>query len=126
MPRRVAACIQAREATRGVIGVLILSYSLANEAILELAPKLQTSTQRQRKDFVSSTYLKVIRTQIRFDRSNSNRNLVTTHLLRLQYNMLIKYQMIKFIDFSKVSFLPESAARVAAIVGDHRCHTPRH
>ncbi|GFW04688.1 hypothetical protein TNCV_3897401 [Trichonephila clavipes] len=41
-------------------------------------------------------------------------------------NMLIKYQMIKFIDFCEVSFLPESVARVAAIVGDHRCHSPRH
>ncbi|GFS67854.1 uncharacterized protein TNCV_2295171 [Trichonephila clavipes] len=34
--------------------------------------------------------------------------------------------MIKFIDFSEVWFLPESVARVATIVGDHRCHTPRH
>ncbi|GFY02131.1 uncharacterized protein TNCV_5099921 [Trichonephila clavipes] len=34
--------------------------------------------------------------------------------------------MIKFIDFCEVWFLPESVARVAAIVGDHRCHTPRH
>ncbi|GFT39983.1 uncharacterized protein TNCV_2110861 [Trichonephila clavipes] len=34
--------------------------------------------------------------------------------------------MIKFIDFCGVWFLPESVARVAAIVGDHRCHTPRH
>ncbi|GFW57010.1 uncharacterized protein TNCV_3472931 [Trichonephila clavipes] len=41
-------------------------------------------------------------------------------------NMLTKYQMIKFIDFCEVWFLPESVARVAAIVGDHRCHTPRH
>ncbi|GFY01485.1 hypothetical protein TNCV_2606721 [Trichonephila clavipes] len=41
-------------------------------------------------------------------------------------DMLTKYQMIKFIDFCEVWFLPESAARVAAIVGDHRCHTPRH
>ncbi|GFU37890.1 hypothetical protein TNCV_1063911 [Trichonephila clavipes] len=41
-------------------------------------------------------------------------------------NMLTKYQMIKFIDFCEVWFLPESLARVAAIVGDHRCHTPRH
>ncbi|GFW17514.1 hypothetical protein TNCV_2650721 [Trichonephila clavipes] len=40
-------------------------------------------------------------------------------------NMLTKYQMIKFIDFCEVWFLPESVARVAAIVGDHRCHTPR-
>ncbi|GFX09377.1 uncharacterized protein TNCV_1887901 [Trichonephila clavipes] len=31
--------------------------------------------------------------------------------------------MIKFIDFCEVWILPES---VAAIVGDHRCHTPRH
>ncbi|GFW80364.1 uncharacterized protein TNCV_2944961 [Trichonephila clavipes] len=43
-----------------------------------------------------------------------------------QNNMLIKYQMIKFIDFCEVLFLPESVDRVAAIVGDHRCHTPRH
>ncbi|GFV48004.1 hypothetical protein TNCV_4150901 [Trichonephila clavipes] len=35
----------------------------------------------------------------------------------------IKYQMIKFIDFCEVWFLPESVARVAAIVGDHRCHS---
>ncbi|GFV54195.1 transposable element Tcb1 transposase [Trichonephila clavipes] len=42
------------------------------------------------------------------------------------YNMLTKYQMIKFIDFCEVWFLPESVGRVAAIVGDHRCHTPRH
>ncbi|GFU88641.1 hypothetical protein TNCV_4443181 [Trichonephila clavipes] len=41
-------------------------------------------------------------------------------------DMLTKYQMIKFIDFCEVWFLPESVARVAAIVGDHRCHTPRH
>ncbi|GFX73047.1 hypothetical protein TNCV_1704491 [Trichonephila clavipes] len=41
-------------------------------------------------------------------------------------NMLTKYQMIKFIDFREVWFLPESVARVAAIVVDHRCHTPRH
>ncbi|GFV35122.1 hypothetical protein TNCV_1853391 [Trichonephila clavipes] len=41
-------------------------------------------------------------------------------------NMLTKYQMIKFIDFCEVWFLPESAARVATIVGDHRSHTPRH
>ncbi|GFT94561.1 uncharacterized protein TNCV_1490731 [Trichonephila clavipes] len=33
--------------------------------------------------------------------------------------------MIKFIDFCKVWFLPEPVARVAAIAGDHRCHTPR-
>ncbi|GFX53292.1 hypothetical protein TNCV_362851 [Trichonephila clavipes] len=32
--------------------------------------------------------------------------------------------MIKFIDFCEVWFLPESVARVATIVGDHRCpHT---
>ncbi|GFV68778.1 hypothetical protein TNCV_694461 [Trichonephila clavipes] len=41
-------------------------------------------------------------------------------------DMLTKYQMIKFIDFCEVWFLPESVARVATIVGDHRCHTPRH
>ena len=40
--------------------------------------------------------------------------------------MLTKYQMIKFIDFCEVWFLPKSVATVAAIVGDHRCHTPRH
>ncbi|GFU80154.1 uncharacterized protein TNCV_2911631 [Trichonephila clavipes] len=34
--------------------------------------------------------------------------------------------MTKFIDFCEVWFLPESVARVVAIVGDHRCHTPRH
>ncbi|GFU56851.1 hypothetical protein TNCV_88121 [Trichonephila clavipes] len=34
--------------------------------------------------------------------------------------MLTKYQMIKFIDFCEVWFLPESVARVAAVVGDHR------
>ncbi|GFV36738.1 uncharacterized protein TNCV_2649821 [Trichonephila clavipes] len=39
--------------------------------------------------------------------------------------MLTKYQMIKFIDFCEVWFLPESVARVDAIVGDHRCHTPQ-
>ncbi|GFS66491.1 uncharacterized protein TNCV_3857131 [Trichonephila clavipes] len=27
-------------------------------------------------------------------------------------------------DFCEVRFLPESLARVASIVGDHRCHTP--
>ncbi|GFW53431.1 hypothetical protein TNCV_3928101 [Trichonephila clavipes] len=32
------------------------------------------------------------------------------------------YQMIKFIDFCKVWLIPESVARVAAIVGYHRCH----
>ncbi|GFU35701.1 hypothetical protein TNCV_1203751 [Trichonephila clavipes] len=41
-------------------------------------------------------------------------------------NVLTKYQMIKFIDFCEVWFLPESVARVIAIVGDYRCHTPRH
>ncbi|GFU41848.1 hypothetical protein TNCV_3873191 [Trichonephila clavipes] len=40
--------------------------------------------------------------------------------------MFTKYQMIKFVDFYEMCFLPESVARVAAIVGDHRCHTPRH
>ncbi|GFV07941.1 hypothetical protein TNCV_2620021 [Trichonephila clavipes] len=40
--------------------------------------------------------------------------------------MIAKYQMIKFIDICEVWFLPESVARVVAIVGDHRCHTPRH
>ncbi|GFY05238.1 hypothetical protein TNCV_2206841 [Trichonephila clavipes] len=44
----------------------------------------------------------------------------------LRNNMLTKYQTIKFIDFCEVWFLPESVARVAAIVGDHHCHTPRH
>ncbi|GFU70707.1 hypothetical protein TNCV_4952011 [Trichonephila clavipes] len=39
--------------------------------------------------------------------------------------MLTKYQMIKFIDSCEVWFLPESVARVAAIVRDHRCHPPR-
>ncbi|GFW52568.1 hypothetical protein TNCV_404961 [Trichonephila clavipes] len=38
-------------------------------------------------------------------------------------NMLTKYQMIKFIDFCVVWFQPESVARVAAIVGDHHCHS---
>ncbi|GFX69747.1 transcription factor RFX3 [Trichonephila clavipes] len=37
-----------------------------------------------------------------------------------------EYQMIKFIDFCEVWFLPESVARIAAIVGDHHCHMPRH
>ncbi|GFT06078.1 g_PROTEIN_RECEP_F2_3 domain-containing protein [Trichonephila clavipes] len=41
-------------------------------------------------------------------------------------NMLTKYQMIKFIDFCEVRFLPESVARLAAIVGDYRCPTSRH
>ncbi|GFT61088.1 hypothetical protein TNCV_4558221 [Trichonephila clavipes] len=41
-------------------------------------------------------------------------------------NILTKYQMIKFIAFCEVWFLPESVARVATIIGDHRCHTPRH
>ncbi|GFW49224.1 uncharacterized protein TNCV_3057341 [Trichonephila clavipes] len=34
--------------------------------------------------------------------------------------------MIKCIEFCEVWFLPESVARVAAIVGDYRCHTPGH
>ncbi|GFT13206.1 uncharacterized protein TNCV_4076661 [Trichonephila clavipes] len=34
--------------------------------------------------------------------------------------------MIKFIDFCEMWFLPESEARVAIIVRDYRCHTPRH
>ncbi|GFX79083.1 uncharacterized protein TNCV_3913681 [Trichonephila clavipes] len=34
--------------------------------------------------------------------------------------------MIKVIDFCEVWFQPESVVRVAAIVGDHHCHTPRH
>ncbi|GFU65179.1 uncharacterized protein TNCV_4056491 [Trichonephila clavipes] len=40
-------------------------------------------------------------------------------------NMLTKHQMIKFIDFCESWFLRESVPRVAAIVEDHRCHTPR-
>ncbi|GFY30751.1 hypothetical protein TNCV_3119111 [Trichonephila clavipes] len=40
--------------------------------------------------------------------------------------MFTKYQMIQFIDFCKVGFLPESVARVAAIVGDHLCHASQH
>ncbi|GFX60103.1 transposable element Tc3 transposase [Trichonephila clavipes] len=44
----------------------------------------------------------------------------------LKCNMLAKYQMIKLIEFCGVWFLPESVARVAAIVGDHRSHMPRH
>jgi len=40
------------------------------------------------------------------------------------YNILIKYQMITV--FCEVWFLPKSVIRVAAIVGDHRCHTPWH
>ncbi|GFX36082.1 hypothetical protein TNCV_4216041 [Trichonephila clavipes] len=42
------------------------------------------------------------------------------------HNMLTKSQMIKFIDFCEVWFLPESVARVAAVAGDHCGHTPRH
>ncbi|GFV71390.1 uncharacterized protein TNCV_3952851 [Trichonephila clavipes] len=34
--------------------------------------------------------------------------------------------MIKYADFCELWFLPESESRVAAIVGDHRCHMPRH
>ncbi|PRD29663.1 UNVERIFIED_CONTAM: pter [Trichonephila clavipes] len=34
-------------------------------------------------------------------------------------NKLAKYQMIKFMDFCEVWFLPESVARVAAIVGEN-------
>ncbi|GFV00265.1 hypothetical protein TNCV_729861, partial [Trichonephila clavipes] len=41
-------------------------------------------------------------------------------------NMLTKYQIIKFIDFCEVWYQPESVARVATIVGDPRCPTPRH
>ncbi|GFS75454.1 uncharacterized protein TNCV_1640651 [Trichonephila clavipes] len=37
--------------------------------------------------------------------------------------MLTKYQMIKFVGFCEVWFLPESEA---ASIEDHRCHTPRH
>ncbi|GFU34406.1 uncharacterized protein TNCV_1991791 [Trichonephila clavipes] len=33
--------------------------------------------------------------------------------------------MIKFIDFCAVWFLPESVARVAAIVRHHHCYTPQ-
>ncbi|GFT26704.1 hypothetical protein TNCV_3605021 [Trichonephila clavipes] len=47
-------------------------------------------------------------------------------ILKIKDNMLTKYQMVKFKDFCEVWFLPESVARVATIVGDHRCHTPRH
>ncbi|GFY30820.1 hypothetical protein TNCV_3119801 [Trichonephila clavipes] len=50
----------------------------------------------------------------------------TSGRLIITDNMLIKYQMIKFIDFCEVWFPPESVARVATIVRDHRCHTPRH
>ena len=35
--------------------------------------------------------------------------------------MFTKYQMNRFIDF-----LPKLVVRLAAIVGDHRCRTPRH
>ncbi|GFX59160.1 hypothetical protein TNCV_936751 [Trichonephila clavipes] len=41
-------------------------------------------------------------------------------------DMRTKYQMIKFIDFCEVWFLPESVVRVAAIARDPSCHTPRH
>ncbi|GFW81012.1 uncharacterized protein TNCV_4803801 [Trichonephila clavipes] len=40
--------------------------------------------------------------------------------------MLTEYQVIEFIDFCEVWFLPESVTRVAAIGGDHRCHTTLH
>ncbi|GFX95370.1 hypothetical protein TNCV_3684221 [Trichonephila clavipes] len=46
--------------------------------------------------------------------------------LKMKDKMLTKYQMIKFIDFREVWFLPESVARVAAIIGDHYCYTPWH
>ncbi|GFX85438.1 hypothetical protein TNCV_3716121 [Trichonephila clavipes] len=76
----------------------------------ELAPPLQTTTQHQRED-VSA-----------LDRFNEHR--YPTRRV-FNDNMLTKYQMIKFIDFWEVWFLPESVARLAAIVGDHGCQTPR-
>ncbi|GFY02340.1 hypothetical protein TNCV_3502221 [Trichonephila clavipes] len=58
--------------------------------------------------------------------SNHRMDERSSQLCPARDNMLTKYQMIKFIDFCEVWFLPESVARVAAIVGDHHCHTPRH
>ncbi|GFV60952.1 hypothetical protein TNCV_925661 [Trichonephila clavipes] len=58
--------------------------------------------------------------------SKSIHQLDRTLSLSTNDNMLTKYQMIKFIDFCEVWFLPESVARVATIVGDHRCHKPQH
>ncbi|GFV69762.1 hypothetical protein TNCV_1349151 [Trichonephila clavipes] len=53
--------------------------------------------------------------------------LLPVYLPRCVYKVLTKYQMIKFTDFCEVGFLPESVARVATIVGDHRYHhTPWH
>ncbi|GFS59048.1 hypothetical protein TNCV_69461 [Trichonephila clavipes] len=46
--------------------------------------------------------------------------------LRHGDSMLTKYQLIKFIDFCEVWFMPESVAEVATIIGDRRCHTLRH
>ncbi|GFX03892.1 hypothetical protein TNCV_4677971 [Trichonephila clavipes] len=65
---------------------------------------------------------------VKTDSSDHSRNFgfFGEFLRRAAHNALTKYQMIKFIDFCEVWFLPESVARVAAIVGDHRCHTPRH
>ncbi|GFX80270.1 uncharacterized protein TNCV_2642861 [Trichonephila clavipes] len=77
----------------------------------ELAPPLLTTTPHQRED-VSA-----------LDRFNVHR-CPTRQVFK--DNMLTKYQMIKFIDFWEVWFLPESVARLAAIDGEHRCHTTRH
>ncbi|GFW24011.1 hypothetical protein TNCV_4950551 [Trichonephila clavipes] len=57
---------------------------------------------------------------------SSTRHLGTITGSEKDDNMLTKYPTSKFIDFCKVWILPESEARVAAIVGDHRCHTSRH
>ncbi|GFU07932.1 hypothetical protein TNCV_2271511 [Trichonephila clavipes] len=59
-------------------------------------------------------------------KSNAKKNKRKQNKIYFVGNMLTKYQMIKFIDFCEVWFLPESVARLAVITGDPRCHTPRH
>ncbi|GFW04529.1 hypothetical protein TNCV_878981 [Trichonephila clavipes] len=70
---------------------------------------------------------KIVDTLCNFAAKTNLRNKVSDMTVsHFMDNMLTKYQMIKFIDFCEVWFLPESVSRVAAIVGYHRCHTPRH
>ncbi|GFW60471.1 uncharacterized protein TNCV_943381 [Trichonephila clavipes] len=106
----------------------------------ELAPPLLTTTPHQREDVSGLDRFSMHRCPTWRVFSGTGLELVTKPAtIRHQYhlatavhkriygnNMLTKYQMIKFIDFCEEWFLPESVARVAAIAGDHRYHTPRH
>ncbi|GFV26274.1 hypothetical protein TNCV_1990161 [Trichonephila clavipes] len=72
-------------------------------------------------------YLKCLGSQVPSPQENSQHGNVGKELRRSSSNLkpythpgcvVQRYQMIKFIDFCEVWFLPESVARVAAIVGE--------